>query len=507
MESKLLSFETVLRKTDELKKAGKKIVLCHGLFHFLHIGHIRYLREAKTHGDILFISVISDKFIDDDQGVKFDEISRSQALAAIEFTDVIFLNPFKDVSELFEYLKPDVFAQGLDGDEKDKVLRETLNRGGDRFKELGVDHIVIKEVDFSSTQQINRYLSNFSEDTREYLRNFKQRFSIADIVKVLERMRDLKVLVIGDTILDEYHYCSALGKSSKDPTLALKHESIDTFAGGVLAVANHVAGFANQVDMVTILGERASHERFIRSKLRKNVRPHFLFKPNAPTLIKRRFIDGYSMNKLLEVYVMDDSTLNAKKAARLNELIQRRMPDCDLVIVSDFGHGVINRQLKKTLSQESPFLAVNAQSNAGNRGFNNVSQYPRGDYVALAEHEIRLEMRDLNTSIRDMATSLIKKMGCQTLAVTRGRKGCLMIGQLFDFVQVPSFATKTVDRVGAGDTFFAITSLAAAQDDVPKELIGFLGNIAGSIAVEIMGNKKSIDVDSVFRYLTRILCE
>lgn len=73
-----------------------------------------------------------------------------------------------------------------------------------------------------------------------------------------------------------------------------------------------------------------------------------------------------------------------------------------------------------------------------------------------------------------------------------------------DFIEVPSFAHNIVDRVGAGDAFFAVTSLAAAQS-APSELIGFIGNVAGSLAVEIVGNKKSIDRPSMEKFITNLL--
>jgi bifunctional ADP-heptose synthase (sugar kinase/adenylyltransferase) len=108
--------------------------------------------------------------------------------------------------------------------------------------------------------------------------------------QTIDNMAKLNVLVIGDTILDEYQYCEAIGKSSKDPVLALKYQSHDLFAGGVLAVANHVANSANSVKLVTVLGERDSHEDFIHSQLTSNIDPLFIVQDNAPILIKRRFI-------------------------------------------------------------------------------------------------------------------------------------------------------------------------------------------------------------------------
>ena len=502
MEYKITSFETIIRKTDELKKEGKRIVLCHGLFHFLHIGHIRYLREAKEYGDVLFVSVIADQFIGGDEGVDIDEMSRCEALAAFEFVEAVFLSPFEDVYELLKHVKPNVFAQGSEAIVKRKEKKWDLVSKS--IEELGVERIILEGSSFASTQQINKYLANMPKDTRKYLQYFKQRFGYSDILQVIEDMSKLRVLVIGDTILDEYHYCSAIGKSSKDPTLALKYESQDMFAGGVLAVANHAAKFASSVELITILGEKESYEGFIRSSLSEKVRPYFLFKSNAPTLIKRRFIDGYSMNKLLEIYIMDESVLNGKLETSLIELVRAKLAECDMVIVADFGHGAINTQLKKLLSKKAPFLAVNAQSNAGNRGFNNITKYPRVDYISMAEHEIRLEMRDPEGSIREMMSSLVKKMGCRNLVVTRGSKGCMVMSQNFDFVQVPSFAQRVVDRVGAGDAFFAFTSLAAVQDGASFELIGFLGNIAGSIAVEVMGNEKFIDKDSVVKLIQNL---
>ncbi|MBW2104336.1 MAG: hypothetical protein JRH05_17175 [Deltaproteobacteria bacterium] len=85
-------------------------------------------------------------------------------------------------------------------------------------------------------------------------------------------MASLRVLVIGDTILDEYQYCEPMGKSNKDPALTALYHSCDLFAGGALAVANHVAGFADEVHIVSVLGENDSHETFIRAQLLPNVK-------------------------------------------------------------------------------------------------------------------------------------------------------------------------------------------------------------------------------------------
>src|SRR6266481_2820300 len=138
-----------------------------------------------------------------------------------------------------------------------------------------------------------------------YLRTFRSRYGFSDIVRYVEGARSLRVLAVGEAIIDEYEYCETIGKSGKEPILAARYVSRDRFAGGVLAVANQIAVAAGDVATVTCLGERDSHEDFIRAALRENVRLEAVYLPDAPTIVKRRFVEIYPLQKLFELYIMD----------------------------------------------------------------------------------------------------------------------------------------------------------------------------------------------------------
>ena len=505
VETKIVSFDVLTEKLAEVRKENKRIVLCNGMFHSLHVGHMRYLRRARDHGDIVVVSITGDKWIEENSHTGFEEGLRAEAVASLDMIDFVVINPFKEVVELIERIKPTVFMRGFESAENGIDKERATEQEKMILEKIGVELVVGEEYDFTSTVQINRYLSSLPEDIQNYLRIFKQRYSIDELLRTVSSMKDLKVMVIGDTILDEYRYCTAIGKSSKDPTLVLKYESSDVFAGGVLAVANHVANFVGRVDLVTVLGQVEGREGFIRAHLKENIRPQFVLRPNAPTLTKQRFLDGYSMNKLLEVYIMDDSSLDEQREKEFFDLVKAKTLEYDLIIAADFGHGAISSNLRNLLSESARFLAVNAQSNAGNRGYNNITKYRKADYVSIAEHEIRLELRDLTGKLWPMVNLLAERMGCRKFAVTRGQKGCLVHDrQEGGFIQVPSFAQRVIDRVGAGDAFFAITSLAAVLD-APAEVTGFFGNVAGSLAVEIMGNQKSVGYQKIIDYLHRLL--
>lgn len=502
---KIKPVEKLADLLGEHRKNGQKIVHCHGIFDILHIGHIRYLEQAKRLGAILVVTVTPDRYVDRGPGRPvFNEMLRAESIASLHFVDYVAVNQWPTAVEAIRLIKPDFYVRGADFRSRAPDASGINAREEDAVKEVGATLAHTDDIHFSSSGLINRYLSGFSEEVHDYLNVFRQRYKYDQILQTIDNMSKLNVLVIGDTIIDEYQYCEAIGKSSKDPVLALKYESHDLFAGGVLAVANHVANFVKSVKLVTVLGEKDSYEDFIRSQLKSNIDPFFLIQNNAPTILKRRFIEGYSLNKLFEVYLMDNSGLNSQKNNQLCQWVQEHAADYDLVIAADFGHGAISKELVKTLVNHSPFLAVNTQANAGNRGFHTISRYPRADYACIAEHEMRLETRTLDGDIKPLMEIITQNLKCKQFVVTRGRRGALMRNPTGDFIEVPSFAQNIVDRVGAGDAFFAITSLAAAQS-APAELVGFIGNVVGALAVEIVGNKKAIDRQSTQKFITNLL--
>jgi bifunctional ADP-heptose synthase (sugar kinase/adenylyltransferase) len=215
-------------------------------------------------------------------------------------------------------------------------------------------------------------------------------------------------------------------------------------------------------------------------------------------------VDGYSYNKIFEVYVMDDSELSAEKDAEICRFLDDHLAQYDLVLVADYGHGTISEHMVRALCDKSKFMALNAQSNSGNRGFHTVTRYPRADYVCMAEHEIRLDMRKRNGSIRPMMEYLGKKLDTRQFVVTRGKRGCLVGNQNSELVVVPAFAKTVVDRVGAGDAFLSVTAMASVLGFSNEEL-GFVGNVVGALAVKTLGNQKAIDKLSVKKSILSLM--
>jgi rfaE bifunctional protein kinase chain/domain/rfaE bifunctional protein nucleotidyltransferase chain/domain len=501
---------TKIRDIEELPaeiatlRRGKRVVQCHGVFDLLHIGHIRHFQEARKFGDILVVTVTPDRYVNKGpHRPVFTEALRAEAIAALDGVDYVAINKWPTAVEAIELVRPDAYAKG-----SDYADASTDHTGGITLERRAVEGVggtlvFTDEITFSSSTLLNRHMSIFSKEVNDYLEQFRGKFSVDDVSGFITRARALRVVVIGEAIIDEYHYCETLGKSGKEPILAAQFVRCERFIGGALAVANHVASCSSNVNLVTLLGSQDSHEEFIRSALSPNVSADFLTMEGAPTLIKRRFIESYPFQKLFEVYVMDGQAAE-RKSADLCAALEKIVQDADLVVVADYGHGMITSSAVDILCEQARCLAVNVQVNAGNHGFNTVSKYRRADFISLSEREIRLETRDPAGDLKKIIERVSTELHCRQLLVTRGAKGSLCYGQEQGFFETPGFALKTVDRVGAGDAVFAIGSLCAALG-APIEIVGFIGNAVGSEAVAIVGNQHFIERAPLLKHIEALL--
>ncbi len=235
----------------------------------------------------------------------------------------------------------------------------------------------------------------------------------------------------------------------------------------------------------------------------ENVSPQFSTSKDSPTILKRRIIDGYSTSKLIEIYETPASGL-LEPGPDCLAWLEEHVAEYDLVVVSDFGHGMLTPEIIECLSTKAKFLAVNTQANAGNRGFNVITKYPRFDLGTLAEHELRLERRNRMAPIRQLMEELMQEIDCSTLIVTCGRKGCCVLDRVNGFVKVPSLTMHTIDRVGAGDALLSVAAMAATHGAAP-ELLGFLGNVYGALAVGTIGNDKAISKNAARKFINSLL--
>jgi rfaE bifunctional protein nucleotidyltransferase chain/domain len=502
--AKIHSLDELVAILDQHRVSGHRIVHCHGVFDLLHIGHIRHFEQAKKLGDLLVVTLTPDRFVNKGAGrPAFTEALRAEFLASLSTIDYVAINRWPTAVDTIHLLRPNVFVKGSEFSNLQDTIGH-VSKEGEAIRNIGGEVAFTEDIVYSSSALINQYMSQYPDHVREFVTEFAARYPADDVLAPLRAAENLRVLVVGETIIDEYEYCEAIGKSGKEPVLATRYLGIDRFGGGVIACANHAASFANQVDVFTMLGEGLDQEEFVRGVLKSNVTPIFVEKKHSPTIVKKRFVEKYLSQKMFEVYRMNDEALDERADSDLCDRLRAILPQYDVVIVADYGHGMLTRGAIHTLCQHSKFLAVNTQSNAGNHGFNMISKYPRADYVCLAQREVALETRTLHLTPDEMVRHVSDRLNCPKVMMTRGSVGTLFHTAPSGFHRAPAFASKVVDRVGAGDAVLCVTALAVACG-APAEVVPFVGNVVGAEAVTILGNQRSIERIPLYRHIECLL--
>ena len=175
------------------------------------------------------------------------------------------------------------------------------------------------------------------------------------------------------------------------------------------------------------------------------------------------------------------------------------------MVVSDYGHGLISKKSANLICKLSKYLALNAQVNAANIGYHSMRNYKNIDCVIINEKEIRHELRDRNNKVEVLMKKLSSDQNIKNLIVTRGSEGAFLYNSKNkNLFYSPAFATKVVDKVGAGDPMLSIISILLKTKF--KNIVAlFMGSIAGALSVEEMSNKVPINRVRLLKYFNHIL--
>jgi rfaE bifunctional protein kinase chain/domain/rfaE bifunctional protein nucleotidyltransferase chain/domain len=505
MSDKILDYGQIVATARSLRAQHKTIVHCHGVYDLLHVGHIKHLEAARRLGHALVVTITPDRFVNKgSHRPAFTEMLRAEALAALACVDYVAINSYPTAVELIGDLKPHIYVKGAVTGNGKRDHTDAIVLEEEAVKAVGGRLVLTDEQTYSSSTLINRFLDVFTPEARSFLASFRTRYSPEQIVECLQSMHGLKVLAIGETIIDEYVFCDAMGRTNKEAVLVVGENRTETYAGGILAIANHVAAFCDEVAVASVVGETNSYEAFIGGATKTNVARQFVTIPGVPTMVKRRFVEEYLGRKLFEVYNTKAVRVSGAQEDAFIERLDALLPQYDLVIVADYGHGLLTDRAIARICERARFLAVNTQTNAGNLGYHVISKYPRADFIAVAEPEVRLQHRDHSGDVRKLIAETAKALHASRMIVTRGKRGCICYEEPDRFVSVPAVAVNIVDRVGAGDALLAVSAPVAAMG-LPMELAGFVGNVAGAEACAVMGNGSSITATSFFRHLTSLL--
>lgn len=488
------------------KHSKKRVVLCHGVFDILHIGHLEHFEQAKKNGDILVVSITADKFVSKGPNrPAFNQNIRLKVLSAINSIDYVCLSNSNTAIETLKYLQPDYYCKGLEYKNHKNDLTGEIKNEINTLKNFNGKMIFTTGTVSSSSKLLNKYFDNISISQADIINKIKKKFTFSSIKEKINKFKNESVLVIGETIIDEYNFTDALGKSGKEPNLVLRDLYSENYIGGAAATAVNLSNFAKKVYLLTFLGENSEYLRYLKKNLPKNVEIHFLKKKNSPTIVKKRYIDLVSNNKLLGVYKINDEQLNKFQEKELNRKFNRLIKKSNLVVVSDYGHGFISKSLIKKINISKKIVALNAQINASNVSFHSLNNYKNIDCVIINERELRHQLRDRNSDIKILLRKISIEQNYKNMIVTRGSEGAIMLDKKNKKIyNCSAFANKIVDKVGSGDSMLSLVSLSI-KNKIDKNLTLLFGSLAAADSVEHYANKSSFKKIKLLKNLEHLL--
>ncbi|MFL6826684.1 MAG: PfkB family carbohydrate kinase [Bradyrhizobium sp.] len=470
------------RESPDFQKirTTKSIAFVSGNFNVVHPGHLRLLKFAAEQADVLVVGVNSDKV----KGVTLPQDVRLENVQSISVVDyAVGLDVPADA--FITELKPDLVVKGKEFEARLNSEQAAVDAyGGKLVFSSG-------ELRFASLSLVERDYFNADLALIRKPLDFPERhgFDISSLKSTLAKMSGMRVLVIGDLIVDEYVTCDAIGMSQEDPTIVVTPIVSKTFVGGAGGVAGHARGFGAEVRYCTVVGEDEAAKFALHSLEEGGVHCDHFVDSTRPTTRKQRF---RALNKtLLRVNHLRHHAASAEIQRKMLMAVDAALVKCDLVLFSCFNYGCLPQDLVNAITAKARAAGVMlaADSQASSQ-LGDVSRFQGMTLITPTEREARLALNDFEIGLAAVGERLITKARAQNLVITLGAEGILINGLRDGEVRtdrLPAFNLSPKDVSGAGDSFFMSSAMALCVGaDIWQS--SYLGALAAALQVSRVGN-------------------
>ena len=490
--NKLFDIDDLNNALKKHKKSKPKIVLAHGVFDVLHIGHVKYFNKAKSLGDLLIVSLTSDKFVNKGPGRPyFNQNLRAEFIENISCVDYVVINNSETSENIIEKLKPNIYVKGNDYKDLIKTDKNLINEINILKRNKG-RIFIINEILFSSSKIINQNFDHYKKNHIPIIDKLKKR----DVEKDLSDLKNKRVLVVGDEIIDEFTFVRSLGKSRKNNIISTRYLNKESQKGGALFIYENLNQYFKKCDFFSFLSTKDLSNNLIKPNR------NLLFKTQERQLIfKNRFVDFYNNNKIFQINSNDQLEISSKERSKIASKLKETIPKYDYLIICDFGHGFFKGPILKTINSSKIKKIINCQTNSSNFGFNKFDKFSNASILTCDEDEFRLSVGEETINIQNLLKK--NKFPYGDFIVTSGKNGCFLKNKDFIFF-VESFDIKNfVDSIGSGDVFFSYYILCSMlKYSYPEKIL--LSHLAAALHSQSFANREIVSSSKFLKSLKTI---
>ncbi len=486
-------FRHKIKTAEEVSKIvgnrprSKKVIMCHGTFDVVHPGHVRHLLYAKSKGDILIASLTCDQHIAKANFRPYvPEELRAINLAALEMVDYVIIDREPTPLANLARLQPDFFAKGYEyvgGGLHPKTQEEV-----DVLESYGGEVIFTPgDIIYSSSHLIDLAPPSIAADKLLILME-AEKLTFNDLRKALDGFAGIRAHVVGDTIIDSYTYCSMIGGMTKTPTMSVRYERKEDYVGGAGIVSKHLRAAGADVTFSTVLGGDNLADYTLRDLENSGIQCLPVIDGSRPTTNKNAIIaENY---RLLKVDTVDNRAVSDKILGQLCDYVATT--PTDVVVYSDFRHGIFNRDTIPCLIAAIPENSYRVADSQLASRWGNILEFEGFDLITPNEREARFALGDQDSVVRPLALELHRQSKCKTLILKLGDRGIITYRSnsaedFRAFFAVDSFAENVRDPVGAGDALLAYATLSMVTTG-NEVIASILGSFAAGVECDHDGN-------------------
>lgn len=460
-------------------------ILVQGNFDVLHPGHIRLLNFARACGDKLLVAVNSDCAM----AIKsrIDENHRLEMINSLECVDTAFLTSESSV-EIIKKYKPYAVVKGKEFETRENPEIDALEAyGGKLIFGSGEFESIAEQYLKKATKLGSNF--DFSE-----AKAFAQRHNITleNLYNLITQFTKLRVLVIGEVIVDEYIHGTAVGMSQEDPTIVMTPNKIDKFLGGAAITAGHIKAMgANQVSLISVIGNDEAGKYTEKKVNEYAIDAELFYDHTRPTPLKTRY--RVSKKTLLRVNQVRQHKISKELQSEILKKIESLIQSLDLLVFSDFNYGLLPQTLVDNIvtlcNQHGVKMVADSQTSSQ---VGDISRYCNMNLITPTERETRVALNNPDDGLVILAHKLSNRAQPKNLVITLGEEGIFihipeMDNKNWENDRLPALNRNATDPAGAGDCFLSASSLALTANGSPWEAF-YLGSLASACQVDTLGN-------------------
>jgi D-beta-D-heptose 7-phosphate kinase/D-beta-D-heptose 1-phosphate adenosyltransferase len=313
----------------------------------------------------------------------------------------------------------------------------------------------------------------------------KNMLSVRRLVKTIERFPHVKILVLGDLMVDHYVFGATTRISPEAPVPVVDVTSEIFKLGGSANVANNILSLGGSVFPTGIVGADKNGAWLINElTTRGSDISGILTDASRPTTTKMRILVGHQ--QLLRVDNESRADIDAEYTTQIVNYIQKNIHDVQCIAISDYDKGSITKDLIKEL--------LNLQQEKGTKiivdpKIKHFLHYKGVSIIKTninnASKVLKMKVTD-ETSIHRIASKLLAEFDCETVIITLGKDGMVLLQKNGHYVHIPALARAVYDITGAGDTVTAALALATSMNGSIVEA-ALISNVAAAIKVGKVG--------------------